>query len=570
MIANSRNPAPTDKERSHHLSTLNNNRGALRLIDEEIAKLHLQRALVQSVVATYDAILAPIRVLPDEILAEIFVCCLPEYRHAVMCEREAPMLLGRVCSLWREVAYNTPALWASLHAVVSLEEEDGRFDIRQEAIVTWLERSKFLPISVSLKTTDFPWDRVKHARLWPDRMHKAAMSILHFSNRLFHLEIGPDSLALSMLSDTDNSANTPSLLDTLVVTLESWDEAEGAATLLEAFLTRSSNLRRLCLSAHLPSKDTLDLAIPCSRLTHLHINTALWVNADQFTTFLRQFPELKEFSVKMEDGDRDVGDFTQPGTQSPTLRHHTVDLSHLETLNIFGCHPGQVMGQILSRLSMPRLRSLSCRFYRVCDNILYDENSFYLPNTPDASLQTLSLTISWKLCHGLSKYLAARQNIRRLEVLEWGPGITNDSEMSTRTENGLELLQSLTVTPDAPAICPKLEYLQWYFCRLPLDIHSIIRFIKSRSSANALPDGVLPLRKVGMIFVCDVSRADEQTLMEFAEQSMKVGTTCEFSFTRLPDLYPSRISAYHGLQQEYSEFSEEYPESWTARTFSAR
>ncbi|KIJ92657.1 hypothetical protein K443DRAFT_76470, partial [Laccaria amethystina LaAM-08-1] len=55
-----------------------------------------------------------VRSLPDELLSQIFMECIPERGVTVCLEtslREAPMLLCHVCSKWRSVAFSTPQLW---------------------------------------------------------------------------------------------------------------------------------------------------------------------------------------------------------------------------------------------------------------------------------------------------------------------------------------------------------------------------------------------------------------------------------------------------------------------------
>ncbi|KAJ6573450.1 hypothetical protein DFH09DRAFT_1079012 [Mycena vulgaris] len=43
--------------------------------------------------------------------------CIPTHRNCVMSASEAPVLLGRICSLWRSIFISTPRLWSRLHTV---------------------------------------------------------------------------------------------------------------------------------------------------------------------------------------------------------------------------------------------------------------------------------------------------------------------------------------------------------------------------------------------------------------------------------------------------------------------
>ncbi|KAJ6504582.1 hypothetical protein C8R47DRAFT_151596 [Mycena vitilis] len=54
----------------------------------------------------------PILSLPVEITSQIFVHCLPDSARDVS-PLDAPLVLGRVCSVWRNIALSTPQLWTS-------------------------------------------------------------------------------------------------------------------------------------------------------------------------------------------------------------------------------------------------------------------------------------------------------------------------------------------------------------------------------------------------------------------------------------------------------------------------
>ncbi|KAJ7910955.1 hypothetical protein B0H13DRAFT_2011020 [Mycena leptocephala] len=76
-----------------------------------------------------------------------------------MSASEAPVLLGRICSLWRTISLSTPRLWAKLHIVepvpryglgpLVLQEKLAQ---RLETTKMWLGRSGQCPLSISLQT----------------------------------------------------------------------------------------------------------------------------------------------------------------------------------------------------------------------------------------------------------------------------------------------------------------------------------------------------------------------------------------------------------------------------------
>ncbi|KAG2141922.1 hypothetical protein DEU56DRAFT_855425, partial [Suillus clintonianus] len=86
--------------------------------------------------------------LPNEILSQIFIFCLPEI-HKVFpgpaSKLVSPMLLTRVCQRWREVAINMPSLWCKLRLDL---DRNSRRKWQQQAFYydTWLRQSQARPL----------------------------------------------------------------------------------------------------------------------------------------------------------------------------------------------------------------------------------------------------------------------------------------------------------------------------------------------------------------------------------------------------------------------------------------
>ncbi|EIW78502.1 hypothetical protein CONPUDRAFT_167502 [Coniophora puteana RWD-64-598 SS2] len=116
---------------------------------------------------------SPIAKLSLEALRKVFVFCLPDARYREPHVRRAPLLLVRVCSLWREAARGTPELWCSLHirapsplssnhnhssnhshnsnsasaSDVSARDQDDASELLYHA---WLERACGLPLAIAV------------------------------------------------------------------------------------------------------------------------------------------------------------------------------------------------------------------------------------------------------------------------------------------------------------------------------------------------------------------------------------------------------------------------------------
>ncbi|KAF8636175.1 hypothetical protein AX17_003735 [Amanita inopinata Kibby_2008] len=81
--------------------------------------------------------------LPPEVLVEVFKYCIPNPGDFTGVPKGvAPLLLCRVCSSWRTFVQSSPEFWKK----VGLEGV-ARF------IITWLERSRTLPLTIHLKIT---------------------------------------------------------------------------------------------------------------------------------------------------------------------------------------------------------------------------------------------------------------------------------------------------------------------------------------------------------------------------------------------------------------------------------
>jgi hypothetical protein len=137
---------------------------AISQLNEEIARLQAmvddlsrQRDELSKFVENHRALLSGARRLPPELLQHIFLYCLPTDRNAVMSSDEGPILLGRICKLWRDISLSTPQLWTSLHVPTpdpSFLAKHGHEKLlqRERAVNTWLELSGSCPLSISFSS----------------------------------------------------------------------------------------------------------------------------------------------------------------------------------------------------------------------------------------------------------------------------------------------------------------------------------------------------------------------------------------------------------------------------------
>ncbi|KAF8892313.1 hypothetical protein CPB84DRAFT_1711062 [Gymnopilus junonius] len=108
---------------------------------EEVANLEEKAKKARNNIACASSLLSPIRVLPAEIMGEIFVACLDTEIRPV----PLPFVLCRVCTAWRAIARATPALWSKLFI-----HKPMRFEALTKFATRWFSLSGELPLSLSV------------------------------------------------------------------------------------------------------------------------------------------------------------------------------------------------------------------------------------------------------------------------------------------------------------------------------------------------------------------------------------------------------------------------------------
>ncbi|KAJ7123142.1 hypothetical protein C8R44DRAFT_852822 [Mycena epipterygia] len=157
-------------------------RDRLAELDAQIYILEAERKIIRRKMR---AISYPVLELPPEITSEIFLHCLPNLPSDPS-PLEAPLLLLGICGAWREIALQTPALWASFRVSAAenyaplptaFQEETGR-----KRLSDWLRRagsasldleiicgpSAELSASPDPPSPDMPIELFDHAPHWHD------------------------------------------------------------------------------------------------------------------------------------------------------------------------------------------------------------------------------------------------------------------------------------------------------------------------------------------------------------------------------------------------------------------
>ncbi|KAF7314670.1 F-box domain-containing protein [Mycena kentingensis (nom. inval.)] len=143
--------------------------------------------------STHQSLLAPIRRISQHVLEKIFLACLPTAHNAVIAPSEAPLLLGRVCRYWRELAYNTPTLWNRIH--ISALENSNPTSRRQSSGWggTWSQGSPNTPppaTASSLYYVDF----FGYLERWIARSASAPLDLSYYQSQHYYRD--PSSMGL--------------------------------------------------------------------------------------------------------------------------------------------------------------------------------------------------------------------------------------------------------------------------------------------------------------------------------------------------------------------------------------
>jgi hypothetical protein len=170
---------------------------------ELVETMKIKRKAIQKRIDDHNMILSPVRRLPLDVLHEIFFHCLATHRNPIMKSSESPVLLTRIWSSWRAIAFSSPRIWSKIHIPLpgnpsfsrgygiitdetSLSRRRQRYtgllQLRCDVVREWLSRSGICPLSFSITYPD--------SQLNPeddDLHHEMFNILLSFADRWIYL-----------------------------------------------------------------------------------------------------------------------------------------------------------------------------------------------------------------------------------------------------------------------------------------------------------------------------------------------------------------------------------------------
>jgi hypothetical protein len=198
-----------------------------------------------------------ISLVPPEILAQIFVECLPNESESDNCDhssyirQDPPLVFTTVCREWRHIALNEPRLWCTLHVYIPghlFHKGNDFWANKLDGIRKWLQRSGEVPLLLSF-IGEVPITVSESREAYYRFVFELELLFVSQSHRWKSLVLDGHFLIEPFL---DRPGQNPSILDSVKIAFSKrWNApvSDSEKRLLKHILS-TSPLRRLQLRAH--------------------------------------------------------------------------------------------------------------------------------------------------------------------------------------------------------------------------------------------------------------------------------------------------------------------------------
>ncbi|KAJ7584987.1 hypothetical protein C8J56DRAFT_949577 [Mycena floridula] len=458
------NESPSNDERQLIQRYLAGKETEISHLDDEKTK-----SIALDELAAYRALLSPLRRLPSEIIAEIFLHCLPRRPKATQRSssmslsfsqpQEAPMLLCTISQHWRDIALSTPALWIHLRYRDDTDRDD--YDL-------WLSRSGILPLNISIVTGNDYQSLCSTARVlnilvphlgrW-----KSVEWVMEDRRVAIGADMGRHPGRMRVIEESFSDPHEPPVLESLTVHVPNDDDLPAWAPTLIG-----------------PSLRELDWQAPTTKLlerntVNLRSLTLAWNRSDSprnvpsldILLILQNSPVLENCDVSLTD---QFFSAATPESPSPSIIRHL-------SLRQFTIRPASIstIGLLLDSIELPALDEI---FIDSDPTPFHDENDdgSWIPETllpllsrSRCSLTTLSikgLRCSKATWIQLFEHPSVNLTLTTLNHHCYFPSVWE------------HLLQRLTKESDCEEMIPQLSALSLTIART--DIHLLKIMLESR------------------------------------------------------------------------------------------
>ncbi|KAF6756328.1 hypothetical protein DFP72DRAFT_893878 [Ephemerocybe angulata] len=454
--------------------------------------------------------------LPVEILDNIFENCLPDKLMAARPRPDrAPLLLGHVCSSWRQASHRNPKLWTMLCLVCldcgeSVEELLGKERRMIEKAKIWLERcgdqrlSLFFlvqALSFNLFTQFFDFSSGPDGNTMTRFIFGAFVDTILRKNldRFSTLVLHWPHFSLNAMPFNSKAPPLPVHVESLAIA--GGDEgtcSTQALNHLSSFRT-SKSLRKLHIGFDKRPKEwkSLPSTIPWKQLTDLSFEAPLQCSSAYL--LLRSCPNLRECRLNIGAPVKPSASIHLPNLESATFR--------------FG-HPEDGF-EFLRSLDTPNIHSLKLRgspdrLYRLVGANTPLASSVY-PRL--AKLKSLTLTCPFFTDQAL------------IELLKAIPLLTH---LTLSSQSWEAFAEALTLE-GIESVLPELTHLRLHLepphrvgWQLPFNEGPFMRGLTSRRARGSPMDIQITLPEAYTTFLPELEHALSEACPDLAESSMSV------------------------------------------------
>ncbi|KAK7037529.1 hypothetical protein VNI00_011021 [Paramarasmius palmivorus] len=355
--------------------------------------------------------LSLVQKLPTEILQSIFSHCnLTPF--SIGRASEGPILFGRICRKWRNVALGTPELWRSIHIVLPSAEYPSDRNIAsrseglREGVKMWLSRAGELPLRISAHYNA----REQDARLLNEAA-KVVEVLVPYLKRCSYFRLDLPLQCIQSLNDIPGEEFP--VLETALVKLKDPFSLPEPSNLSQGnpvfFLSDSPRLHSLCLRDDRPSR-YLRPTVIWGNLRSLSLKL-VGTRPVEIFSIISQCTNLHRFELIVFYVDR------HSGPPSPPPEEH-ITLPHLQDFNL--SIPCDFLHEVFNMLVLPSLRTLSLENHQSVSFAEVFGAIKELCLRSSNSLHKLTLNLSPDCFKPMSSFLDFLRSIPSLFELEFG------------------------------------------------------------------------------------------------------------------------------------------------------
>ncbi|KAF8184246.1 hypothetical protein BJ912DRAFT_881144 [Pholiota molesta] len=476
-------------------------------------------------------LLTPFRCLPDDILREIFVACLPTEHESMMDCNEPPLVLGYVCTSWRSVTYGTPRLWATLHISIPRPPSyrgpvkaepinyyndifEGNVNRHLIRIDTWLSRSKACPLAITIHDPYSYWPVVAPTMAYYQLLNK-------FSDRIWRLDL--DGISHQPTSDFLASIPSTSFPHLRVLLLKFNQSRHGQ---FPTGKWRDSGLLNVpsltCLRVSICPFRLDDITVNWTHLTHLIMAGASLRRLDisDAQKIFTRCPRLRHCAI----------DFLS--LQSPPVTYTPFSLPYLHTLAIVDS--SFYLGDLFEYAELPSLRDLSYHS-KLCPALDRPSAMFVILSRTNASVERLTTNIQFFTLADLLKCFEMTPSLTHLTNIRCASGFSSNQRrlrqsLPVAPKMLTALLDVLTPAPHRPLYLPDLQVVDFDSTNLQMQLSDfeIVNFIRSRMDGAARTSNriqVAALTKVSFVLSNDMENDIRPQLSDYIANGMKLHLT---------------------------------------------